>query len=113
VSNDKYASVCLGTVCVNAGAEHMESGLKYAADSIAGGIMNGSVAMGNGFNSVGWGLGVGLLAMGIGYAFGQAWRQPSVIRECSLIQLIKKTKSLLTVSDLGSTPSGINHPNLK
>jgi hypothetical protein len=113
VSNVKYASICPITVGVNDAAKHIESGLKYSADSIAGGITNGSVAVGNGFNSVGWGLGLGLVALGIGYAYGQAWRQPSVTCECSLIQLIKKTKSLLTVSDLGSTPSGINHPNLK
>ncbi|CAF1366060.1 unnamed protein product [Adineta steineri] len=66
---------------------HMGSGVQDTAQSLAGGITQGSASLGAGAKVIGYGLGIGLIALGAGIAFGQALRRPTVIYSNSMFQI--------------------------
>ncbi|CAF1646858.1 unnamed protein product [Adineta ricciae] len=63
---------------VNLDTLHVESGVKDAAHSIADGITHGASSLSDGARTIGYCLGIGLIAVGVGIAAGHIWMKPPV-----------------------------------
>lgn len=63
---------------VNLDTLHVESGMKEAAQSITGGITHGANSLSDGARTIGYCLGLGLAAVGLGIAAGHVLRKPTV-----------------------------------